>query len=101
MVAGEATGLEVAVGLKRTGARCGRDQEDASPVSPATLTRKWERSLSNTWKNQRAYGSLFGKGIDTHKRYSKRVESVKIAEETIDCDIVVMAVGMRGNNHIG
>ncbi|GAH88886.1 unnamed protein product, partial [marine sediment metagenome] len=42
---------------------------------------------------------LFGRGIDRING-TQKVESVEIAGETIDCDIVVMAVGMSGNNKL-
>ncbi len=94
VVGGGSIGLEVAVGLKKLGL-----DVVVTKRTPPPFPRNLEPSMGSIIvKHLEKLGIrvLFGKGIDringTHK-----VESVEIAEEKIDCDIVVMAVGMKAN----
>ncbi len=94
VVGGGSIGLEVAVGLKKLGL----DVVVTKKTSPP-FPRNLEPSMGSIiveHLEKLGIRVLFGKGIDringTHK-----VESVEIAGENIDCDIVVMAVGMKAN----
>jgi len=94
VVGGGSIGLEVAVGLKKLGLDVAVTKKTFPPfprnLEPST------GSIIVEHLEKLGIRVLFGKGIDringTHK-----VESVEIAEENIDCDIVVMAVGMKPN----
>ena len=94
VVGGGATGLEVAVALKELGLGVAVTKRTAPPF-PRNLDPEMGKPIVEHMENS-GIRVLFGKGIDringTHK-----VESVEIAGETIPCDIVVMAVGMRPN----
>ncbi|MBU4389107.1 MAG: FAD-dependent oxidoreductase [Proteobacteria bacterium] len=94
VVGGGSIGLEVAVGLKKLGLDVA-----VTKRTPPPFPRNLEPSMGSIiveHLEKIGIRVLFGKGIDringTHK-----VESVEIAEENIDCDIVVMAVGMKAN----
>jgi NADH oxidase (H2O2-forming) len=93
-VGGGSIGLEVAVGLKKLGL-----DVVVTKKTPPPFPRNLEPSMGSIiveHLEKLGIRVLFGMGIDringTHK-----VESVEIAEENIDCDIVVMAVGMKAN----
>ena len=94
VVGGGSIGLEVAVGLKKLGL-----DVVVTKRTPPPFPRNLEPSIGSIiveHLEKLGIRVLFGKGIDringTHK-----VESVEIAEENINCDIVVMAVGMKPN----
>ena len=94
VVGGGSIGLEVAVGLKKLGLDVVVTKKTLPP-----FPRNMEPSMGSIiveHLEKLGIKVLFGKGIDningTHK-----VESVEIAGEKIDCDIVVMAVGMKAN----
>lgn len=94
VVGGGATGLEVAVGLRKLGLDVAVTKRTAPPF-PRNLDPEMGKIIV---KHLESLGIrvLFGKGIDRINGIDV-VESVEIADETIDCDIVVMAVGMRAN----
>ncbi len=97
IVGGGATGLEVAIGLKELGLEVAVTKRTPHPF-PRNLDPAMGKIIIEHLEKL-GIRVLFGKGIDringTHK-----VESVEIAGETIECDVVVMAVGMRGNTKL-
>ena len=97
VVGGGATGLEVAVGLKRLGLDVAVTKRTPPPF-PRNLDPEMGKIIVEHLEKL-GIRVLFGKGID-RVTGNQRVESVEIAGETIDCDIVVMAVGMRGNTRL-
>ncbi len=97
VVGGGATGLEVAVGLRTLGLGVAVI-EMTTRLFPRNLDPEMGKIIVEHLENM-GIRVLFGKGIDRING-SEKVESVDIAGETIDCDIVVMAVGMRGNTKL-
>ena len=97
VVGGGATGLEVAVGLKELGLDVTVTKRTPHPF-PRNLDPAMGKIIIEHLEKL-GIKVLFGKGIDRING-TQKVESVEIAGETIDCDIVVMAVGMRGNTKI-
>ncbi|MBW1783838.1 MAG: FAD-dependent oxidoreductase, partial [Deltaproteobacteria bacterium] len=97
VVGGGASGLEVAVGLRRRGLDVTVTKRTPAPF-PRNLDPEMGHAIVESLENL-GIRVLFGKGIDRidGDRY---VESVDIAGETIPCDIVVMAVGMRANTRL-
>jgi len=97
VVGGGASGLEVAVGLRRRGLDVIVTKRTPAPF-PRNLDPEMGQAIVDHLK---AHGIrvLFGKGISRIDG-DRQVESVEIAGETIPCDIVVMAVGMRGNTRL-
>lgn len=94
IVGGGAIGLEVAMGLLRLGHEVVMTKRTEPP-----LPRNLDPVMGNLIVEKlRSMGIrvLFGKGIDSINGTDK-VGSVTIAGETIPCDIVVMAVGMKAN----
>ena len=97
VVGGGGTGLEVAVGLKQLGLDVA-----VTKRTPHPFPRNLDPSMGKTIVDHLEKLGLkvhFGKGIDRING-NQKVESVEIAGETIECDIVVMAVGMRANNEL-
>lgn len=94
VVGGGAIGLEVAVGLKKLGLEVAVTKRTPPPfprnLDPAMGGKIVEKLESLDIR------VLFGKGIDSVNGLDC-VKSVTIAGEEIECDIVVMAVGMRAN----
>lgn len=97
VVGGGATGLEVAVGLKKLGLDVAVTKRTPPPF-PRNLDPEMGKIIVEHLEKL-GIRVLFGKGID-RVNGAQRVESVEIAGETIDCDIVVMAVGMKGNTRL-
>ena len=97
VVGGGATGLEVAVGLKKLGLDVAVTKRTPPPF-PRNLDPEMGKIIVEHLEKL-GIRVLFGKGID-RVTGNQRVESVEIAGETIDCDIVVMAVGMKGNTRL-
>ncbi len=97
VVGGGAIGLEVAVGLKKRGLDVAVTKRTPPPfprnLDPAMGSKIVEKLESLDIR------VLFGKGIDSVNGLDC-VESVTIAGEEIECDIVVMAVGMRANTQL-
>ncbi|MCJ7615998.1 MAG: FAD-dependent oxidoreductase [Desulfobacterales bacterium] len=94
VVGGGSIGLEVAVGLKKLGL-----DVVVTKRTPPPFPRNLEPSMGSIiveHLEKLGIRVLFGKGIDRINGTYK-VESVEIAGENIDCDIVVMAVGMKAN----
>ena len=94
VVGGGSIGLELAVGLKKLGLDVA-----VTKKSPPPFPRNLEPSMGSIiieHLERLGIRVLFGKGIECINGKQK-VESVEIAGENIDCDIVVMAVGMRPN----
>ena len=94
VVGGGATGLEGAIGLKALGLDVAVTKKTPPPF-PRNLDPEMGKIIVEHLERL-GLRVLFGKGIDRINGDDK-VESVVIAGETIDCDIVVMAVGMKGN----
>jgi NADPH-dependent 2,4-dienoyl-CoA reductase/sulfur reductase-like enzyme len=97
VVGGGATGLEVAVGLRTLGLDVAVTKRTPPPF-PRNLDPAMGKIIVEHLEKL-GIRVLFGKGIDRING-SEKAESVEIAGETIDCDIVVMAVGMRGNTKL-
>ena len=97
IVGGGATGLEVAVGLKELGLDVAVTKRTPYPFPRNLDPAVGEIIIQHLEKL--GIRVLFGKGIDRING-PRRVESVEIGGETIECDIVVMAVGMRGNSKL-
>jgi len=97
VVGGGATGLEVAVGLRALRLDVAVTKRTPPPF-PRNLDPEMGKIIVEHLEKL-GIRVLFGKGIDRING-AKKVESVEIAGETIDCDIVVMAVGMRGNTKL-
>jgi NADH oxidase (H2O2-forming) len=97
VVGGGATGLEVAVGLKKLGLDVAVTKRTPPPF-PRNLDPEMGKNIVEHLEKLGII-VLFGKGID-RVNGTQEVESVEIAGETIDCDIFVMAVGMRGNTKL-
>ena len=97
VVGGGATGLEVAVGLKELGLDVMVTKRTPPPF-PRNLDPAMGKIIVEHLEKL-GIRVLFGKGIDRING-TQKVESVEIAGETIDCGIVVMAVGMSGNNKL-
>ena len=94
IVGGGATGLEVAVGLRELGLNVAVTKRTPHPF-PRNLDPEMGKIIVEHLEKS-GIRVLFGKGIDRING-TQKVQSVEIAGETIECDIVVMAVGMRGN----
>ncbi len=97
VVGGGGTGLEVAVGLKRLGLDVSVTKRTPYPFPRNLDPAMGEIIIEHLEKL--GIRVLFGKGIDRING-DQKVESVEIAGETIECDIVVMAVGMRGKSRL-
>jgi len=97
VVGGGATGLEVAIGLRTLGLDVAVTKR-TSPPFPRNLDPAMGKIIVEHLESM-GIRVLFGKGIDRING-SEKVESVEIAGETIACDIVIMAVGMRGNTEL-
>ena len=97
IVGGGATGLEVAVGLRELGLDVAVTKRTPHPF-PRNMDPEMGKIIVEHLEKS-GIRVLFGKGIERINGIQK-VESVEIAEETIECDIVVMAVGMRGNTKL-
>jgi NADPH-dependent 2,4-dienoyl-CoA reductase/sulfur reductase-like enzyme len=97
VVGGGATGLEVAIGLRTLGLDVAVTKRTPPPF-PRNLDPEMGKIIVEHLEKL-GIRVLFGKGIDRING-SQNVESVEIAGETIDCGIVVMAVGMRGNTKL-
>jgi NADH oxidase (H2O2-forming) len=97
VVGGGAIGLEVAVGLRERGLKVAVTKRTAPPF-PRSLDPEMGKFIVEELERL-GIRVLFGKGIDSVNGNDK-VESVTIAGEDIECDIVVMAVGMRGNTQL-
>lgn len=94
VVGGGSIGLEIAVGLKKLGLDVAITKR-----TPPPFPRNLEPSMGSIiveHLEKLGIRVLFGKGIDRING-AQEVESVEIAGENIDCDIVVMAVGMKAN----
>ncbi|MGA1839294.1 MAG: FAD-dependent oxidoreductase [bacterium] len=94
VVGGGAMGLEVAAGLKKMGLDVSVTKRTPHPF-PRNLDPAMGKLIIEHLEGL-GIRVLFGKGIDSING-DQKVEYVEIAGEKIDCDIVVMAVGMRGN----
>jgi len=97
VVGGGAAGLEVAVGL-----RCRNLDVTVTKRTPAPFPRNLDPEMGQAIVDElKRLGIrvLFGRGIDRIDG-DREVRSVTIAGETIPCDIVVMAVGMRANTRL-
>lgn len=94
VVGGGAMGLEVAVGLKNLGLNVAVTKRTPHPF-PRNLDPSVGKLIIEHLEGL-GIRVLFGKGIDRING-TQGVESVEIGGETINCDIVVMAVGMRGD----
>ncbi|MCF8145085.1 MAG: FAD-dependent oxidoreductase [Deltaproteobacteria bacterium] len=97
VVGAGASGLEVAVGLRRRGLNV-----IVTKRTPAPFPRNLDPEMGEAIVQQlEALGIrvLFGKGIDRIDGEGE-VTSVTIAGEAIPCDIVVMAAGMRANTRL-
>ena len=94
VVGGGAIGLEVAVGLRAIGLEVAVTKRTPPPF-PRNLDPEMG-ALIVAQLERLGIRVLFGKGIDRIDG-NGQVESVEIAGETLACDIVVMAVGMRAN----
>ncbi len=97
VVGAGAAGLEVAVALRRIGLDVAMTKRTPPPF-PRNLDPEMGQTIVEHLESL-GIRVLFGKGIDRING-SREVESVEIDGETIPCDIVVMAVGMRGNTKI-
>jgi NADPH-dependent 2,4-dienoyl-CoA reductase/sulfur reductase-like enzyme len=97
VVGGGATGLEVAIGLRTLGLDVAVTKRTLPPF-PRNLDPAMGKIIVEHLEKL-GIRVLFGKGIDRING-SEKAESVEIAGETIDCDIVIMAVGMRGNTEL-
>jgi NADH oxidase (H2O2-forming) len=97
VVGGGAIGLEVAVGLKELGHEVTITKRTEPPL-PRNLDPVIGKLIVEKLESM-GMRVTFGKGIDSINGTGK-VESVTIAGETIPCDIVVMAVGMRPNTKL-
>ena len=94
VVGGGATGLEVAVALKVLGLDVAVTKRTPPPF-PRNLDPPMGK-LIVAHLEKLGIKVLFGQGLDRING-TERVESVEIGGETMPCDIVVMAVGMRAN----
>jgi len=94
VVGGGAAGLEVAVGLRRRGLHVTITKRTPEPF-PRNLDPEMGEAIIHELEGM-GIRVLFGKGIDRIDG-DREVTSATIAGETIPCDIVVMAVGMRAN----
>ena len=97
VVGGGATGLEVAVGLRALGLDVAVTEKTPAPF-PRNLDQETGKIIVEHL-GKLGIRVLCGKGIDRING-AKEVDSVEIVGETIDCDMVVMAVGMRGNTKL-
>ncbi|MBN1539274.1 MAG: FAD-dependent oxidoreductase [Candidatus Thermoplasmatota archaeon] len=97
VVGGGAIGLEVAMGLLKLGHEVVMTKRTEPPL-PRNLDPVMGRLIVEKLESM-GVRVLFGKGIDSING-TDRVEFVTIAGETIPCDIVVMAVGMRANTQL-
>ncbi|MCD6306362.1 MAG: FAD-dependent oxidoreductase [Deltaproteobacteria bacterium] len=97
VVGGGAAGLEVAVGLRRRGLAVTITKRTPEPF-PRNLDPEMGQVIVDELEKL-GIRVLFGKGIDRIEG-DRSVRSVVIAGETIPCDLVVMAVGMRGNTRL-
>lgn len=97
VVGGGAIGLEVAVGLREQGLEVAVTKRTPPPF-PRNLDPEMGPLITDELERL-GIRVLFGQGIDRING-SDAVESVEIAGETLPCDIVVMAVGMRANSQL-
>lgn len=94
VVGGGAIGLEVAYALRERGIEVAVTKRTEPPF-PRNLDPEMGKHVVAKLE-ELGIRVLFGKGIDSVNG-GDAVESATIAGEEIPCDIVVMAVGMRGN----
>lgn len=92
VVGGGAIGLEIAVALRTMGLAVHVTKRTPPPL-PRDLDPKMGTFIIEKL-DELGIKNYFGKGIDRING-KEWIESVEIAGETIPCDIVVMAVGMR------
>jgi NADH oxidase (H2O2-forming) len=97
VIGGGAVGLEVAVALKERGLEVAVTKRTEPPL-PRTLDPEMGKFIVAELERL-GIRVLFGKGIDSINGTDK-VESATIAGEVIDCDIVVMAVGMKADTRL-
>jgi NADH oxidase (H2O2-forming) len=97
VVGGGAIGLEVAVGLVELGHEVTITKRTEPPL-PRNLDPQMGKHIVDKLESL-GMRVTFGKGIDSINGTNK-VESVTIAGEEIECDIVVMAVGMNANTKL-
>ncbi|MGA1866047.1 MAG: FAD-dependent oxidoreductase, partial [Thermoplasmatota archaeon] len=97
VVGGGAIGLEVAMGLLELGHEVVMTKRTEPPL-PRNLDPIMGKLIVEKLQS-RGIRVMFGKGIDSING-TDRVGSATIAGETIPCDIVVMAVGMRSNTKL-
>ncbi len=97
VVGGGATGLEVAVGLRKLGLDVAVTKRTAPPL-PRNLDPELGKAIVEHLEGL-GIRVLFGRGIDRING-GMCVDSAEISGETIDCDIVVMAVGMKANSRL-
>jgi NADH oxidase (H2O2-forming) len=97
VVGGGAIGLEVAVALRARGLEVAITKRTEPPL-PRTLDPEMGKFIVAELERL-GIRVLFGRGIDSVNGKDK-VESATIAGEVIDCDLVVMAVGMRANTKL-
>jgi NADH oxidase (H2O2-forming) len=97
VVGAGATGLEVAVGLRKLGLEVVATKRTEPPL-PRNLDPEMGKVIVEHLEGL-GIRVLFGRGIDRINGV-RAVESVEIAGETIDSDIVVMAVGMEANTKL-
>ena len=97
VIGGGAAGLEVAVGLRRRGLDVVVTKRTPAPF-PRNLDPEMGQAIIDELESL-GISVLFGRGIDRIDG-DLEVASVTIAGETIPCDIVVMAVGMRANTRL-
>jgi NADH oxidase (H2O2-forming) len=90
-------GLEVAVGLRKMGFDVSVTKRTPHPF-PRNLDPAMGQMIIDHLEKL-GIRVLFGKGIDRINGVEK-VESVEIGGETMDCDIVVLAAGMKGDTKL-
>jgi NADH oxidase (H2O2-forming) len=92
-----AIGLEVAVALRERGLDVTLAEIQQLPL-PRTLDPEMGKIVAAELERL-GVRALFGKGIDSVNG-TVRVESATIAGEVIDCDVVVMAAGMKADTRL-
>jgi len=97
VVGGGAIGLEIAVALKALGLDVHVTKRTPPPF-PRNLDPDMGKPIVE-YLHELGIHIHFGKGINSINGVNK-VESVDIAGETIPCDVVVMAVGMRARTEL-
>ena len=94
VVGGGAIGLEIAFGLKKQGLDLAVTKRTPHPF-PRNLDPHLGKIIVEHLEKI-GIRVLFGQGIDAIHG-TQKVEAVEIGGDTIECDIVVMAVGMKGD----